>query len=208
MQEGKSGYIQVCDKESRQSDHQRSGIKLRNLAFCVRADASLWARWIHSLHMQLSLRGQSCVLVHLASCIPSSSAIMVGGGSIPWFAVLEALIHIWRPEIADGCDISCSLIWLRYFHFTVGSAVKNPPANKSLRRHKFYPWVGKIPWGRKWQPTPVFLPGESPWTEQPGRIQSIGSQKSRIGLKRLSTQGEEGEAADTRGTSKEKSAVL
>ena len=93
-----------------------------------------------------------------------------GGGIIPWFAVLEALIHIWRPEIADGCDISCSLIWLRYFHFTVGSAVKNPPANKSLRRHKFYPWVGKIPWRRKWQPTPVFLPGESPWSEQPGRI--------------------------------------
>ena len=22
-------------------------------------------------------------------------------------------------------------------------------------------WVGKIPWGRKWQPTPVFLAGES-----------------------------------------------
>ena len=22
-------------------------------------------------------------------------------------------------------------------------------------------WVGKIPWRRKWQPTPVFLPGES-----------------------------------------------
>ena len=25
----------------------------------------------------------------------------------------------------------------------------------------FDPWVGKIPWGKKWQPTPVFLPGES-----------------------------------------------
>ena len=25
----------------------------------------------------------------------------------------------------------------------------------------FNPWVGKIPWRRKWQPTPVFLPGES-----------------------------------------------
>ena len=25
----------------------------------------------------------------------------------------------------------------------------------------FNPWVGKIPWNRKWQPTPVFLPGES-----------------------------------------------
>ena len=25
----------------------------------------------------------------------------------------------------------------------------------------FDPWVRKIPWRRKWQPTPVFLPGES-----------------------------------------------
>ena len=29
------------------------------------------------------------------------------------------------------------------------------------RRHAFDPWVGKIPWRRKWQPTPVFLPGKS-----------------------------------------------
>ena len=29
------------------------------------------------------------------------------------------------------------------------------------RRHRFNPWVGKIPWKRKWQPTPVFLPGKS-----------------------------------------------
>ena len=28
-------------------------------------------------------------------------------------------------------------------------------------RPRFDPWVGKIPWRRKWQPTPVFLPGES-----------------------------------------------
>ena len=28
------------------------------------------------------------------------------------------------------------------------------------RRHRLDPWVGKIPWRRKWQPTPVFLPGE------------------------------------------------
>ena len=32
-----------------------------------------------------------------------------------------------------------------------------------------------------WQPSPVFLPGESiPWTEEPGGLQSIGSQKSWI----------------------------
>ena len=29
------------------------------------------------------------------------------------------------------------------------------------RRPGFYPWVGKIPWRRKWQPTSVFLPGKS-----------------------------------------------
>ena len=34
-------------------------------------------------------------------------------------------------------------------------------------------WVGKIPRRRAWQPTPVFLPGESPWTEGPGGLQSM-----------------------------------
>ena len=29
------------------------------------------------------------------------------------------------------------------------------------KRHGFYPWVRKFPWRRKWQPTPVFLPGNS-----------------------------------------------
>jgi len=29
------------------------------------------------------------------------------------------------------------------------------------KRYRFDPWVGKIPWRRKWQPTPVFLPGKS-----------------------------------------------
>ena len=26
------------------------------------------------------------------------------------------------------------------------------------KQHTFSPWVGKIPWSKKWQPTPVFLP--------------------------------------------------
>ena len=39
-----------------------------------------------------------------------------------------------------------------------GSVVKNLPANAG---DVGLIWVGKIPWGRKWQPTPVFLPGKS-----------------------------------------------
>ena len=29
------------------------------------------------------------------------------------------------------------------------------------RRQRFNPWVRRIPWRRKWQPIPVFLPGKS-----------------------------------------------
>ena len=31
---------------------------------------------------------------------------------------------------------------------------------RRCRRHGFNPWVRKIPWRRKWQPTPIFLPGK------------------------------------------------
>ena len=41
----------------------------------------------------------------------------------------------------------------------------------------FDPWVGKIPWRRKWQSAPVLLPGKVPWTEKSGRLQSMGSQR-------------------------------
>ena len=34
-------------------------------------------------------------------------------------------------------------------------------AQRVKRRPGFNPWVRKIPWRRKWQPIPVFLPGES-----------------------------------------------
>ena len=50
--------------------------------------------------------------------------------------------------------------------FPGGVSGKEPTCQ--CRRHKrlrFNPWIRKIPWRRAWQPTPVFLPGESPWTE-------------------------------------------
>ena len=41
-------------------------------------------------------------------------------------------------------------------------AVKDPPANAGdNNRRASDPWIGKIPWSRKWQPTSVLLPGES-----------------------------------------------
>ena len=43
--------------------------------------------------------------------------------------------------------------------FPGDSVEKNLPAN--VRRCGLSPWVRKIPWRRKWQPTPVLLPGKS-----------------------------------------------
>ena len=38
------------------------------------------------------------------------------------------------------------------------------------------PGLGRFPWKKVWQPSPKFLPGESPWTEESGRLQSMGFQ--------------------------------
>ena len=45
------------------------------------------------------------------------------------------------------------------------------------KRHGFDPWARKIPWKRSWEPTPILSPEESPWTEEPDRLQSMGCQR-------------------------------
>ena len=53
------------------------------------------------------------------------------------------------------------------------------------RRHKrcgFDSWVGKIPWRRKWQPTPIFLPGKFHGQRSLGGLQFMGFQKSQTQL--------------------------
>ena len=46
--------------------------------------------------------------------------------------------------------------------FPGGSVVRNPPsAAGDARDMGSDPWVRKLPWRRKWEPTPVFLPGKS-----------------------------------------------
>ena len=53
----------------------------------------------------------------------------------------------------------------------VALEVKNPPAKAGdIMRGGFNTWVGKIPWRRAWQPTPIFLSEKIPWTEEPGGL--------------------------------------
>ena len=72
----------------------------------------------------------------------------------------------WLPSLGshkvghDWSDLAAAAASLE--GFPGGVSVKNLPANAGRHRgHKFDPWVRKIPWRRKWQPTPEFLPGES-----------------------------------------------
>ena len=78
------------------------------------------------------------------------------------------------------CMCICVCLWVFQ---PSGTVVKESACQ--CRRHKrrrFNPWVGKIRWSRKWLPTPwlptpVFLLGESHRREEPGRLQSMGSQR-------------------------------
>ena len=61
--------------------------------------------------------------------------------------------------------------------FPGGSDGKESACN--ARDLDLMPRLQEIPWSRAWQPTPAFLPEESPWTEKPGRQLSMESQRVR-----------------------------
>ena len=58
-----------------------------------------------------------------------------------WELIFRKVTLHWASQMAHGKESSCQY--------------------KSHRRCRLDPWVGKTPWRRKWQPIPVFLPGES-----------------------------------------------
>ena len=104
---------------------------------------------------------------------------------LPWFLPLGHLIihHSLSKYILSCCHIPGAESRFQSFYLVikhtkyrmihtirrylerasqVALVVKNLPANAGdHKRHRFDPWIRKIPWSRKWQPTPIFLPGES-----------------------------------------------
>ena len=86
-----------------------------------------------------------------------------------WYSVCvnpKPLIHPYPLTFHFGIQklvfcvyASISVLYILLFASAsmVAQTVKPLPAK---RRPRFNPWVRKSPWRRKWQPTPVFLPGE------------------------------------------------
>ena len=72
------------------------------------------------------------------------SALLLTGGKTPWSGY-------WNNQ---GPGFNCCSL---YQNSPVVQLVKNRPDSAGDARD---PWVGKIPWRRKWQTAPVFLPGK------------------------------------------------
>ena len=70
---------------------------------------------------------------------------------------------------------------VQYKGFSPTSVGKESSCNAGIRlqcrRPGFNSWVQKIPWRRKWQPTPVFLPGKSHGQERLGDYSPWGRKR-------------------------------
>ena len=106
----------------------------------------------------------------------SSRSVMSDSSRPPWTAAYQAppSMGFSRQEYRSGVPLPSTSISIHFWSigkywyvnvkqggFLGGSVVKNHLQYRRLRRPRFNPWVGKIPWRRAWQPTPVFLSGQS-----------------------------------------------
>ena len=88
------------------------------------------------------------------TCNTGDSSSIPGSGSSPGEGIGYPLHYSWASLVAQ--------------------MVKNPPAMQETCVRSLG-WGD--PWRRAWQPTPIVLPGESPWTKEPGGLQSMVSQR-------------------------------
>ena len=101
-----------------------------------------------------------------------------------------------RPELGDctlegpvdlcsgtGCRVRARMLFKIFLYFPVpclswgfpgGSDSKESACNAG--NPGSIPGSGRSPWRWAWQPAAAFLTGESPWAEEPGGLQSTGSQ--------------------------------
>jgi len=91
--------------------------------------------------------------------------------SISYNAICDEVFEsvIWSSRCLLR-EVILGRVWISLLHgityivgFLGGASSKELACQcRRLKRLGFNPWVGKIPWRRKWQFTPVFLPGQSP----------------------------------------------
>ena len=116
-----------------------------------------------------------CLLFLNSACdteaLPLSPETGTGGCSVGLGSSLRPSVNQWVMPESQG-DSSVSLTLPTSPH---GSAVQNACNAGATGDTSSIPGSGRVPWRRKWQPTPVFLPGESHGQRSLARLQSIAS---------------------------------
>ena len=83
------------------------------------------------------------------------------GRACPRPGFLEGARDIWLSRSATSSVAPVPFFsWVQLYTW-LPRGLSGKECARRCRRNGFDPWFGKIPWRRKWQPTPVFLPGES-----------------------------------------------
>ena len=106
------------------------------------------------------LKSFQCLCIIIKNKLPVIGFTGEGNGNPLQYSCLENSMDrgAWRATVHG---VAKNQAWLSNYH-SIGLTSEEPACQ--WRRHKrcgFDPWVRKIPWRKKWQPTPVFLPGES-----------------------------------------------
>ena len=128
-------------------------------------DSQTWRKNSWLLRQQVRGLGWTCIHTLLYwKWITNKDLLYSTGNSA------QCYVAAWTGEGSLGKRDPCIRMAesLHYSHETittllvktslVAQTVKHLPTTQESR---FDPWVGRIPWRRKWQPTPVLLPGKS-----------------------------------------------
>ena len=115
-------------------------------------------RWHMSKFNDWCLRKQSLIIVLKGSMCSSHSKIKQPSNSNLGFVPNESILLkcLWDLLRLSSLGYTYKTIWASPLAQQQWICLQC----RRLRRQGFDPLVGKIPWRRKWQPTPVFLPGK------------------------------------------------
>ena len=113
--------------------------------FSIKGEANLGVQWLHYTVYIFSKKGQIGKKERKRSVKPSQGATIYLRWVQPY-----SLKATQQGALGASMDEWGLLRWLRWWRILL-----------QCRRPRFNPWVGKIPWRRKWVPIPVFLPGKS-----------------------------------------------
>ena len=138
-----------------------------NLPWSVVQDAMISVVWMLSFKPTFSLSSFTFIKKLFGSSL--LSAIRVMSSAYPRLLIFLPGILI-SASSRPGFHMMCSAYKLNKqgdnlqpwrTPFLISWRLRGKEVACQSRRHRFNPWVRKIPWRRKWLPTPVFLPGKS-----------------------------------------------